>query len=443
MRGSVYRRCTLCARRPGREDHDSECRGRQSTWYFRVDVGRDQAGRRREIKRGGFTTKREAERSLREVLGRVDSSTYVERSVRTINDYLTVDWLPTQRPPKVSPNRYRNIRNAVVKHVIPAIGGLSLQQLNAAHLDRFYAALLRKRPAGDDDSGTRPLAPSTVVQIHGVVRKALRDAVKWGLVETNVATLAEPPSNAAVKASRQQAIRIWTPDELSLFLERSREDWLYPMWLLAATTGLRRGELAGIVDGSLDLETARLVVEWQLVPEEQFDQPGVTIPVHKPVMKSNAGSRTIDLDSHTTKAIHLWLQRRQTWATELAWPRIDSNQHEACRIGHGRSGHGRFLFCWPDGRHLNPDWVTHEFSRMCRDADVPTIRLHDVRHTHASLMLAGGEHLKVVQERLGWASSAFMIETYTHLMPGMQHDAAERFATDILDRHHHTQEDRE
>jgi len=76
--------------------------------------------------------------------------------------------------------------------------------------------------------------------------------------------------------------------------------------------------------------------------------------------------------------------------------------------------------------------MTREFTRMCHDAEVPTIRLHDVRHTHASLMLEAGEHLKVVQERLGWASSAFMLQTYTHLVPGMQRDAAERFANTII-----------
>lgn len=118
---------------------------------------------------------------------------------------------------------------------------------------------------------------------------------------------------------------------------------------------------------------------------------------------------------------------------------LGDGPHDACQRGHRGRGHCPFLFTWPDGRHLNPDWISHEFKKLCRTARLPDIRLHDVRHTYASLMLASGENLKVVQERLGWASAAFMLKTYTHLVPGMQRDAAQRFADrlfldDELDR---------
>lgn len=140
------------------------------------------------------------------------------------------------------------------------------------------------------------------------------------------------------------------------------------MRLLLATTGLRRGELAGIVDSSLDLSEGRLVVEWQLVPELIVGDDGGLIPVHKPVMKSSASSRSVDLDGHTVTALRKWLGQRATWAEEHRWEPSDSI--EACERGHGRTSHGRFLFCWPDGRHLHPVWMTREFTRMCRDADV-------------------------------------------------------------------------
>lgn len=434
MKGSVFRRCTSCGRRPDVVGHDQRCAGRASTWAFRVDVGKGIDGRRIQRRGGGFDTRREAERAMREVLSRVGTSSYVEPSARTLANFLTEEWLPTQTPPRVSANRYRNIRNAVARHLVPHLGRIGLQDLNATHLDRFYGALLRGGAVPGTDEPRRPLAPATVLQVHGVVRKALRDALKWGLVEVNVATLAEPPSNASVQAARRQAIRIWTPDELIRFLDRTREHWLHPMWVLATTTGLRRGELTGVVDNSLDLDNGRLVVEWQLVPEEQVDRPGVTTPVHKRVMKSSASSRTIDLDSHTVAALRRWRVVRSEWQLEFGLTWRGASPQEACRLGHGSgSGHGTFLFCWPDGRHLNPDWVSHEFRRVCAEADVPAIRPHDVRHTHASLTsLAGGEHLKVVQERLGWASSAFMLQTYTHLMPGMQRGAAERFAAGIF-----------
>lgn len=432
MKGSVFRQCTRCSRRADGPDHDQECDSSQSTWFFRVDVGGNYYEDRKQLTRGGFATRREADRALREVLSRVDTSSYVPKSELTVGSFLTEEWLHTQEPPKVSANRYRNIRNAVQRHLVPALGQTRLQDLNAGRIERLYAALLSgtRLPGDQDDRG--PLAPSTVRQIHGVIRKALRDAVKWGLVEQNVATIAEPPSNAAARASRRESIRIWTRDELRRFLTGTQQEWLHALWVLVATTGLRRGELAGLVDDSLDLQTRRLLIEWQLVPEEQPKHPGTTTPVHKPVPKSSAGRRNIDLDQHTVDALTKWLEVRAGWAQNCGWPTFDTQDVEACRLGHARLGHSRFLFSWPDGRHLNPDWISHEFSRVCGVADVPTIRLHDVRHTHASLLLAGGEQLKVVQERGGWASSAFLLDSYAHLVPGMQRQAADRFAEGLF-----------
>lgn len=313
MGGQVFRRCTTCGRRVDRTEHPTRCSGRQSKWAFRADLGVDHEGRRVQKRGGGYRTRQDAERALREVLVRVDRATYVEPSTRTVEQYLLTEWLPTQAPPRVSPNRYRNERNAVQRHLVPYLGRLRLQELNANHLDRFYADLLQGVALGADAEPRCPLAPATVVQIHGVIRKALRDAVKWGHLERNVATLAEPRSNASVRADRRRAIQVWNPEQLAQFLAATREHWLYAMWLLAVTTGLRRGELAGTVDGALDLDVARLVVDWQLVPEERADEPGRTRPVHKRFMESSGSSRTIDLDRFTVAELRRWLATRAEW----------------------------------------------------------------------------------------------------------------------------------
>lgn len=133
MKGSVYRRCTRCSRRIDLANHDDDCTGRQSTWFYRVDVGTDYDGQRRQLARGGFATRRDAERSLREVLTRVDAASYVPPSQLLVGEFLGEDWLRTQEPPKVSPNRYRNIRNAVQRHLYPGLGRIGLQDLNAGH----------------------------------------------------------------------------------------------------------------------------------------------------------------------------------------------------------------------------------------------------------------------------------------------------------------------
>lgn len=229
----------------------------------------------------------------------------------------------------------------------------------------------RDRPGtlvAEDAKPRRPLAAATVVQIHGVLRKALRDALKWGYV----ATLAEPPSNASVKAGCRRAIHVWSPQQLASFLAATRDHWLYALWLPAATTGLRRGELAGIVDAALDLETARLVVDWQPVPEKRIGEPGRTVPLHKRVMKSSGSSRPIDLDRFTVSELRRWLAKHTEWQHAVGHGRPGAADLFPCVEGHAGRGHDSFLFTWPDGPHL-----------------------------------------KVVQERLGWSSTQTMTARLT------------------------------
>lgn len=428
MAGHVFRRCTTCGGRVD-DDHGDVCAGRRSTWAFRVDVAPESSGRRVQRRGGGYPSRRAAERAMREILTKLDNATYVPVSEQTLGGFLLDDWLPAQLPPKTSANRYRNKRNAI-RRVLPELGDVRLQQVTPADLERCYATLLH----GSQHANGRPartFAPATVLQTHGVIRQALQDAVKWGLLERNVADQADPPSNAAVSADRRRAMQVWSPEQLADFLQASREHWLFPMWLLAATTGLRRGELVGIVDDGLDLATGVLVVSWQLVPEEDPARQGHTRPVHKQVTKTAASSRTINLDGHTAAEIVKWTRWRDAQFEDLRVD-VDGMTRPACDAGHPSTRHGRFTFTWPDGRHLNPDWVSHEFKRLREDAGVPPIRLHDLRHTHASLLLASGEHLKVVQERLGWTTASFMLDTYAHLLPGMQAEAAERFADRIF-----------
>ena len=382
MAGHVFKRCTSCGGRFDAADHGDRCPGSHFTWAFRIDITPESSGKRTQRRGGGFPTRRAAERAMRDLLGKLDTASYVAPHHRTVRSFLTDEWLPAQLPPRTSANRYRNKRNGV-RRIAPLIGDLQLQGLTAADLERAYSVLLRGGKAPEGNEG-RQYAPATVLQTHGVIRQALQDAVKWGLLERNVADQADPPSHASVSADRRRAMRVWTPAQLGNFLEAAAEHWLFPMWLLAATTGLRRGELAGLVEDSLDLAASVLVVSWQLVPEEDPDRPNHTRPVHKQVTKTAASSRSINLDTHTTNELAAWVDRQRTQRDDL---RVDDRHLaalDACVVGHaGRSGHAPFLFSWPDGRHLNPDWVSHEFKRLREQAGVPPIRLHDVRHTHA------------------------------------------------------------
>jgi integrase len=230
---------------------------RGSRWTYVVDVGQDTHTNRRQRSRGGFATKREAERALREVLHALDREAYVPSSRTTLADYLRHEWLPAVKP-NLRPTTWLGYGRELELNVIPTIGDIPLQQLNAAHLNRLYGFLLSD---GRKD-GTGGLSTRSVRYVHTILQRSLADAMRWGLVERNVAALADPPRQTA---SATQHIRTWTREELRSFLDHVRDDRLFPAWLLHATTGMRRGEVLGLRWVDLDLPAQRLAVRKTLV----------------------------------------------------------------------------------------------------------------------------------------------------------------------------------
>jgi integrase len=242
--------------------------------------------------------------------------------------------------------------------------------------------------------------------VHAIVRKSLTDAVRWGLVARNVADTAEPPSAKAAKAPPP---RTWSAGELRAFLERVAEDRLYALWLTYATTGLRRGEALGIRWSALDLDAGQLSVR-----TERVVVAGV---VHESEPKSARGLRTVALDARTVAALRA--HRKRQPEERVAW-------------GPAYEDDG-LVFCRENGTVLHPSTVSKRFGQLVAGLDVPRVSLHGLRHTWASLALQAGVNPKVVSERLGHAAVAFTLDRYSHVMPGMQEDAAARVAALITD----------
>jgi integrase len=152
------------------------------------------------------------------------------------------------RPPRVRPSTWASYRMLVERHIVPTIGGVVLQRLTPAHLTAFYRALL-DRGRQQTHSG---LASKTVRNVHGVLHAALRDAVRWGYLSRNVAAGADLPKPMTPE------MHVWNPEQLGVFLEHVRGDPLYVAWMLFATTGMRRGEVAGLRWSDVDLEAGRV-----------------------------------------------------------------------------------------------------------------------------------------------------------------------------------------
>jgi len=372
-------------------------RKRGKGWAFVVDVPAGPEGKRRQRWRSGFTTRREAERALAETIGQVHRGEYVERSRLTLGAFLSDEWLPAIRA-SVRPSTRSSYSMIVRTHIAQRIGGVPLQALQPSHLNAMYAELL----AGGRRDG-KPLSTRSVRLVHATIRKALGDALRWGRVARKVATLADAPSAGSEQAARRAAMRTWSVAELRAFLATVAHDRLAAAWHLAATTGMRRGELAGLQWRDVDLEAGRIAVRRAIVSVDYAITASET---------KSGRVRVVELDLGTVAVLRA--HRRAQAEERLA-------------LGPAYQDRG-VVFCREDGEPVHPEQWTRMFRSHAKAAGLPAIRLRDLRHTHASILMAGGVHPKVVQERLGHHSSAFTMDTYAHVMPAMQAEAAAAFA---------------
>ena len=281
-------------------------------------------------------------------------------------------------------------------HIIPALGTVPLQRLTAAQLNSLYADLL----AGGRCDGKGGLSPRTVAYVHATIRKALAEAVRWQVLTRNVADQATPP--------RQQPngdLRTWSAEELRAFLGHVEADRLYAAYVLAATTGLRRGELLGLRWRDLDVAAGRLSVTQTLV--------SVNYAVSFSTPKTAAGRRSVALDPATVAALRAHRARLL---------------EERLSLGLGTPSPDDVVFAALDGSPLHPGQFSDRFDRLVKTAGVPRIRFHDLRHTHATLALRAGVHPKVVSERLGHSTISVTLDTYSHAIPAMQEEAAAKVA---------------
>jgi integrase len=281
--------------------------------------------------------------------------------------------------------------------VLPALGRRPLDKLTVDDLDVFYATLLT---SGRRDGKPGGLSAKTVRNIHLMLNKALVDAHRKGAVVRNVAAIADSPS---VGARRKADIKAWDVDQLRTFLDDIASHRLFPAMHLSAHTGMRRGEILGLRWGDLDPANLRLSVQQALV--------SIAYEVQLSDVKTDNGRRTIDLDEGTLAILEQW---RQTRTDER---------------GGRQPADSDLVFTTPDGSWVHPHSFSQIFDRRVEKLEVPTISLHDLRHTHATIMLKAGVPVKVVSERLGHANAAFTMSVYQHVLPGMQAEAAAVFAT--------------
>lgn len=370
---------------------------RGSTWGYVVDVGRDPAtGKRKQRTKGGFRTRAAAEDALTEVLNEIRSGRVVAPTSVTLEEYLT-DWLTSVRP-QLRETTWASY-GVAVQRICWGLGARKLQALTAVEVERFYARLVNEGgPAG------RPLAAKTVRNTHIVLHRALADAERLRLVMRNVAHLARPPAVPHVERAT------WTADELAAFLEHVSGDRLFAAYVLLATTGMRRGEVFGLRWRDVDLSTRRASVTQTVTTVNDKLVLGPT--------KTNRSRRTISLDPTTVEVLraHRVVQDQERATAGEAWdPGYD------------------LVLCDGTGRPEHPDRFSRQFQRYVKATELPPLRgPHNLRHTWATLALRAGVHPKVVSDRLGHATIAVTIDTYSHVAPSRDAEAADTVAAGIF-----------
>ncbi len=350
-------------------------------WVGAVHLGYRDGKRRRKIVYG--KTRREVQEQAAVTLRAVQQGLPVPTERQTVAQYLTA-WLVTARA-SVRPSTYRSYADTIRLHIIPTLGGGQLAKLSPGQIQDLLDAKLA--------SG---LSPRTVGIVHAVLRQALGQAYRWGIVPRNVASVVTPPRVARTE------VRPFDPDQARAFLAAMRGDRLEGLYTVAIACGLRQGEALGLRWQDVDMDAGTLRVRHSL---QRIDG---TLQLVEP--KTERSRRSVSLPGVVVSALREHRVR----------------QLEERLLAGSRWRDGDYVFPSTIGTPLDGVTVTHRFQDALKRLGLPHQRFHDLRHACASLLLAQGVSPRVVMETLGHSQISLTMNVYSHVIPALQRDAADR-----------------
>jgi len=356
-------------------------------WAIVIDV--HGTGERKRRWRSFAGTKRQAQIECARLISEMQSGTTVEPNRLTVAQLLD-RWLQHIRP-QVGARTHERYGEIVRIYLAPALGAVLVAKLQAMTISTAYAEMLssgRRRGGGG-------LSPRSVHHCHRILSQALRAAVRWRVLSRNPCDDVDPPR------VERRMLKVWDVATMAQALERAHSLRIFVPMLLAGMLGLRRGEIAALRWRHVDLNRAQLAVV------ESFEQTRQGARLKTP--KCGRG-RKVALPAMVVADLRAW---RLKQAQELL------------KIGVRLDDDG-FVCAGEDGQPVQPQSLTHAWHRFLAAAKLPRIRFHDLRHSHATHMLASGVHPKIASERLGHATVGLTLDTYSHVIPGMQEDAVAR-----------------
>ena len=369
----------------------------KNKWEITIDTGRDVAsGKRLRHFETVSGTKNAAQHRLAELLVSIEQGAYVKQKRKLTLAIWLQEWLAGHVTGNLTPKTAESYRHELNKYIIPRLGGIRLNELRPHHVQHYVAEVLsagRRRSTGG-------LSNRTVQYHYRILSKALDDAIIMGLLAVNPCKGVRPPRPA------RHDIPAIGPDELLMLMAAIKSSSYYLYYHTLLLTGLRRSELLALKWRDIDLGLASIYVSHSL---QKLDDGKVVIKEPK----TASSRRLVDLSSSLALLLGEYREAQKLQRVILGQGLRDDD----------------FVFCHDDGSPLNPSTVTHSFSRVAVSAGMPQLRLHDLRHIHATMMLKAGIHPRVVQERLGHSTIATTLDIYSHTVPGMQKAAAERLDT--------------
>jgi integrase len=404
VRGSVSKRCG-CPARYSASGERLACKIRHGSWSYVADAGRDaKTGKRRQVRGSGFETKKAAEDALAERVDQTAKGMTTNDGQQKVTTFLE-EWLVKKVTNGLRPTTEAAYRQHIRQFIVPVIGQLRLRDVAPSHVEEVLRFV--------GTAGGRARGPASVRRIHATLRSALGTAKRRRLIPFN------PAAEIDLPPVQRPKVRPWEPAELGTFLDSIQCDPWAALFETIAATGLRRGEACGLRWSDVDLTRGDLVVRQQLValPGEQAAPCPYCGGQHlgavfgKPKTRSGE-DRVVELDGGVVGVLMAHKLRQDI--VRAQW-------------GDAYCDHG-LVFAREDGTPVAPERVTKRFVDLVRAAGLRRVRLHDLRHGQASLMLAANIPMAVVSKRLGHSQLSLTADTYSHLLAGVGRDAAERAA---------------
>lgn len=381
---------------------------KNNLWYVVLELEREDGGRNRKwlsprkelspIDLATLPPKKQAEKLLLQKLAEIENGTYFEPSEQTVAEYLE-RWIEDYCKPNLRQKTWESYQLLIKLHINPELGKVPLIKLKPAHLQKLYSSKLK---GGRADGKPGGLSSRSIRYIHAIIHEALSHAVKWEIIPRNVAEAVTPPKQNNNNTTKEKA-QAWNAKQLALFLDAVKEDNLYPLYFLAAHTGMRQSELLGL--RWKDINFNKKTVKVEQIASRTSD--GI---IYQPP-KTKTSRRTITISK---EVVNVLKAHRKNRFVHLA---NTEKQNDSMLV-----------FLSTAGTPIQAKNLLRHFRSVVNRLDLPPITFHGLRHTHATILLSEGWNVKIVSERLGHSMPSVTWDVYSHLLPGQQEKAAENFS---------------